>query len=538
MITKHLPLSFLLLLLALLPGTGVSAQAPQAENMSLLGNWDDQAMPRYSDVWGYAAGGKEYALLGSYRFIHILDVTDPNNIAELHRLNSVTGTASEWRDIKVYGNYAYCVTEALEGFQIIDLRRLGATPSEASIVYSSRDDFNTCHNIFIDTDSKPAKLYAFGTDTRRDGYLAYSLADPANPALLASTNLSQSGRYIHDGYVIRDTLYANSEKRGMYVYDVAKPAAPVELGILNNYDEEGYNHSVWRTPDGRHAVMCDETYDTGVKIVDVSDPLDMEVKSIFRSAFSVPGSDASIAHNPYIVSNDRVVLSYYGDGIQVWEFSDPERPTRLGYYDTTPGSNTYSDGIWGAYPYLPSGNILGSDIRNGLFVVSLDQALPVTYSRWEAESDGKNAMLDWSVARADNNAGWTVEHAASRAPWEELGFVTGGSIDNTYFHETPGPGTHYYRLRQQDFDGTETYGEVRTVVFAGGERVARTYPNPAPAGSVLTFQGLTDLTDWSLWSVAGQRLLAGRGRYASPDLPAGVYLLRVGDAIVDRVILD
>jgi hypothetical protein len=51
-------------------------------------------------------------------------------------------------------------------------------------------------------------------------------------------------------------------------------------------------------------------------------------------------------------------------------------PVRTGYFDThnqTPMGGPYPSpayqGAWGAYPYLPSGNVLVSDMQNGLFVL-------------------------------------------------------------------------------------------------------------------------------------------------------------------------
>ena len=181
---------------------------------------------------------------------------------------------------------------------------------------------------------------------------------------------------------------------------------------------------------------------------------------------------------------------------------------------------------------------MASDIFNGLFVVRLDQALPVTYSHWAAKEDGKNTMLEWSVASEVDNVGWVVEHAVSRGQFEELGFVPAGSADQTFFHDNPGLGIHYYRLRQRDFDGTEHLSEVRTVTFGGGERRAMTYPNPVAPGAPLTFKGLTNETRWSLWSVVGRQVSEGRGRYAAFDVPAGTYLLKVGNSIVDKIVVQ
>jgi len=526
------------LLFSLLPGTCVRAQV--SENMTLLGSWDDPSLANYSDIWGYASGGKEYALFGSRFFVHIVDVTNPANPVEIHRVSFVANSGTRWRDIKVYGDYAYCVADepgTNEGLQVIALANMENTNTEDLVVFSSSSTFGRCHNLFIDDSVFPVKLYAFGTNTLRNGYYQFSLADPANPVLLASPTLT--GGYVHDGYAINDTLYANSEGRGMYVYDVSTASAPVELGILSNYLENGYNHSVWRTANGRYAVMCDETLNTGVKIVDVQDPMDMEVVSIFRSTLLAPTHTNSIAHNPLVLGDSIVVLSYYEDGVQVWDISDPMVPTRLGYYDTQPNSSGYSgSGNWGAYPFLPSGNILSNDIANGLSIVRLNSAaLPVTYENWSAKSDGKNALLEWAITAETDNAGWSVEHAVEGGQFAEIAFVASGETENMLVHQKPGAGLHYYRLRQRDFDGTEHLSEVRSVTFDGRERQVATYPNPAAAGGQLTFQGLDVDTNWELFSAAGRLVQAGMGRQATISGTPGVYLLKVEGEVVDKIVL-
>lgn len=515
-----------------------------SQNMVLLGNWDVDTLPRYSDVWGYARDGKEYALIGSRDFIHIIDVTDPANMTEIAALNSFENSGSVWRDIKVLGDYAYCSTETQEGLQIIDLSDL---PNSAAVVYQDSTIFKSAHNIIIDSTAVPPRLYVFGSrpGPQLNGYLVFTLADPVQPVLVASVDIDNADDpslgYIHDGYARNDTLYANHGGNGFYVYDVADPQNPIEIGSLTNYAESGYNHSVWSTEDGTHMVMCDETTNTGVKVIslDKSDPffLDIQVESIFRSASLAPDT-ASLAHNPYVLGDSLVVLSYYGEGIQVWNIEDPAQPRRLGYYDTTPNQDTYGGGIWGAYPWLPSGNILGSDISNGLFVVSVEdfRTLPVAYSSWAVTDNGKDAHLSWATALEEGNVGWVVEHAREGGEFAEVGFVTAGSGTYHFTHLQPGPGLHYYRLRQQDRDGRETFSEVRTVSFAGGVLTAiALYPNPAPAAAPVNIVGAEDAA-WELISPDGRLVRDGRGPIQTQGMRPGLYLVRIAGSLVKLVV--
>ena len=44
--------------------------------------------------------------------------------------------------------------------------------------------------------------------------------------------------------------------------------------------------------------------------------------------------------------------------------------SEIGFFDTYPENNNATfNGAWNVYPYLPSGNIIISDINKGLFVI-------------------------------------------------------------------------------------------------------------------------------------------------------------------------
>ncbi|MEM9259183.1 MAG: T9SS type A sorting domain-containing protein, partial [Bacteroidota bacterium] len=256
---------------------------------------------------------------------------------------------------------------------------------------------------------------------------------------------------------------------------------------------------------------------------------------------SIPTSESSLAHNPYVLGDSLVVLSYYGDGIQVWNIQDRTKPWRLGYYDPT-GAETYSRGIWGGYPWLPSGNILGSDMDNGLYVVKVDNfqiALPVEYANWEAISDGKNAVLNWSTASETDNAGWVVEHAREDGAFGALAFVPAGVGAYEYTHLNPEEGQHFYRLRQQDYDGSESISDIKTLTFGATTKASLSaYPNPAPLGMAVTLLGVDTDDTWELHSSLGQVISTGLGnQLLTAEYPAGTYFLRIVDKGTLRIAL-
>jgi hypothetical protein len=51
---------------------------------------------------------------------------------------------------------------------------------------------------------------------------------------------------------------------------------------------------------------------------------------------------------------------------------NPSDPKRVGYYDTYPDSEILFRGAWGIYAFLPSGRLLVSDRKHGLFLLGYD----------------------------------------------------------------------------------------------------------------------------------------------------------------------
>jgi Secretion system C-terminal sorting domain len=111
-----------------------------------------------------------------------------------------------------------------------------------------------------------------------------------------------------------------------------------------------------------------------VKVADVSDLSDITVppSQMFSSILLAPGHTNSIAHNPFI-REDLLFISYYHDGVQVYNISNPDSIYRVAYYDTNTDNTNYNGylGCWGVYPFLSSGIIIASDINKGLFVLDL-----------------------------------------------------------------------------------------------------------------------------------------------------------------------
>ena len=347
----------------------LNVSGQEFQNMTLLGNWDDNSLPsnnfadfQYNDIWGYTdAQGREYAILGNETWVIFLDVTNPLNPIEKDRV--APGGTSLWRDFKTYGNYAYGTMEHGEGLVIFNLTDI----ANGHVTFTSNQNhFTSAHNLFID---EHGKIYVCGANS---GLIVFdAAANPANPPFLAHVDLSPWGGYTHDLFVQNNKAYCSSGGDGLFIYDLSNLNSPALLGSITNYPEQGYNHNVWVTADEQYMVWTDETFGTSVKLADISDLSDINVTDLFKSVLEAPLATNSIAHNAFIRDN-FVIVSYYDDGVQIFDMTDPSNVQQVAWYDTyTDNTGFYAQrGCWGVYPFFESGNIIASDGKYGLHVMS------------------------------------------------------------------------------------------------------------------------------------------------------------------------
>ncbi len=539
---KHPFLLFLLLSFCIL------SQAQQSLNMQLYSNWDDNSLPNrsgiyYNDIWGYSHNGREYAILGTVVGTIFLEVTNPYNPREVTRINGGYPLCL-WRDFKTYGHYAYGVADETDpstpsGLQIFDLADL---PNRVTKVYDSNIFFETAHNIFIDENA--GRLYVVGSDTRRNGIIVLDISsNPASPTLLASINLP--GGYIHDVFVRNDTAYCSHGWNGLYAYDMQVPTLPITLMAFTNYSNQGYNHSSWLTDDGQHLIFADESHNRYLKVLDISDMNNPAVVGTIKSAMLAPTASNSIAHNPF-VKGDSVYISYYHEGVQIYNISDPTQPVNVSYYDTEPNNSNYSgyDGCWGVYPYLPSGNIIASDITRGLHVMKSQPSILALGNLSLQATPGPRAVeLRWQDSEYSDFVGFEIERAAPGEAFVGIGQLPMDRPGASYMlrDEAPLIGEASYRLVAIDAAGNRQFSQEVLLSFQYRENSLEAFPVPArkAEGISLRFHrreaGLAHL---SLLSASGQVLLrqplqlqAGSSLHQLEmgEYAAGMYFLLIVD---------
>lgn len=329
-------------------------------NLSLrsLVSFNDEA----NDIWGYVDSlGNEYALVGLRNSTEIVDVTDPDNPVKLF---SIPGPHSTWRDLKTWSHYAYVTNETGNGLLIIDLANLPNTIATKETNFNA--ELATAHNIFID-EKGFAYMFGFNDSVRslptdqRGAYIIDLRNDPWNPTYAGR----YAAAYVHDGYVRGDTMWASQVYAGNFaVVDVRVKGSVTVLATQETPSR--FTHNSWLTDDGKYLVNSDEVSGGFISFYDVSDLENITETDRYQSS---PGSGV-IPHNAFVLG-DYVVISYYKEGVVIVDATKKNNVIEIGRYDTSPfiASDGFS-GCWGVYPYFPSGNIIASDIEEGLFVLT------------------------------------------------------------------------------------------------------------------------------------------------------------------------
>jgi choice-of-anchor B domain-containing protein len=353
------------------------------ENIDLLSfvPSDDIGGGSMNDIWGWVdpLDSAEYVLLGRTSGTSFLDITDPLNPIYLGDLPTET-TNSTWRDIKVYNNYAFIVSEAGgHGMQIFDLTNLRDIESppllfEEDAHYSG---WGNAHNIVINEST--GKAYGVGTNTFSGGLHIVDISDPLNPTLIG--DFSEDG-YTHDAQVVSyagpDTNFQGKEiafacnENTVTIVDVTD-ASNTTLISSTGYSGSAYTHQGWLTEDHRYFLSNDELDEQGSGINTTTfiwDMIDLSSPEIIGTFVS---STSAIDHNLY-THNGYVYQSNYRAGLRVLDTENIANATleEVAYFDVYPDNNSAQfDGTWSNYPYFPSGVIAVSHREDGLFLLGL-----------------------------------------------------------------------------------------------------------------------------------------------------------------------
>lgn len=333
--------------------------AQQASNLQLLANKNDFPESLYNDIWGYTDSlGREYAVLGIRTGIALYSLENPR---DPRLVKFIPGASSIWRDMKSYGNYIYALADRGEdGILAINMEK---APSEITFQFHkptiNTTPLNRCHNIYID---EKGVMYLSGCNINNGGVLIFDVASTKGiPKFINGTN----SRYSHDNFCRGDTLWSADVYLGEFsVLDVSQKTAPKIMATQPTSSR--FTHNCWLSDDGRYLFTTDEKTLGTVDAYDVSKLSDIRFLDKFMPANAA--LNRAIPHNTHYYKG-FLVTSWYTEGVIITDAHRPQNLVETGSYDTYLENKQGFEGCWGAFPNLPSGILLASDISTGLYVL-------------------------------------------------------------------------------------------------------------------------------------------------------------------------
>jgi len=233
---------------------------------------------------------------------------------------------------------------------------------------------------------------------------------------------------------------------------------------------------------------------------------------------------------------------------------------------TGSGWNDGKGGITGSVTFSADAGVttgIGTVSVSGLtqfspfVVVKAAAPLPIEILYFTAYVNGVDVVLDWTTVSEENNDYFSIQRSKDGKKFETIGTVPGAGTSNDireylHFDNKPYKGVNYYRLKQTDYDGQESFSEivevnVNTEVF----EIVDIYPVPAESSVVITFiSNSKDFVNLSIFDIAGKESMSDK-YYAYigfnsisvkiSDLAKGVYFLHLeknGERIHTKMLKD
>jgi hypothetical protein len=403
---------------------------------------------KFADI--YADGN--IAVQGSYNcrgaFIYNISNPDAPTLAAWYN----PGNNQQFLEAIVVGNRGYFGSGNGGGVHIVDLTN-PSNPTLLGIVNSSNGNaFNSIHEMMVYEQNGQTFLIENFNGTSNKIIKVINVTNPSSPQFVRDINPTEV-QWVHAMHIRGNRMitsgWGNSTSRARTeIYDISNIAtqAPQLLGFIEDTTATtaGNNmHSSWTSEDGnflysaREVTNSNGAYPGDVRVYNISNPAQPVL--VDKLTMQNLQLNAVTPHNPVVMGN-KLYVSWYQAGLQVFDISIPNQPKRIGQYDTypqvfAPEENTNSitdepwdivcgmgnlqntlptsyDGNWAVYPFLGEDKILLGDLTYGLIIVDVTQAnAPLKNNVSDFDGDGKT---DYSVFTPSTGA-WTIEISSNNS---------------------------------------------------------------------------------------------------------------------------
>lgn len=213
-----------------------------------------------------------------------------------------------------------------------------------------------------------------------------------------------------------------------------------------------------------------------------------------------------------------------------------------------------NDGINWTSSAINETTIIGGIVANGNSFYLMGQGdgkITVSYGVLAVHQLDFNAalvngqsQLQWQTNGEINSKDFDIQYSTDGNTWSSIGTVlaagnTSSAKQYAFTHATPVKGINYYRLKQNDNNGSFTYSKTVSILNKKSIGLLSVYPNPVIQNSMNV--QLTESATVKIYNSAGamlysKQLAAGAQQINVSGFAKGTYTVKAGDAVIQVLI--
>ncbi|MEM6769467.1 MAG: DUF1501 domain-containing protein [Bacteroidota bacterium] len=327
------------------------------------------------------------------------------------------------------------------------------------------------------------------------------------------------------------------------------------IATLGGFDTHSGQVTASNTAAGNHADLMTELSESIKAFTDDLAMLGLSNR-VLGMTFSEFGRRIRSNQSNGTDHGDAAPLFLFGDCVQGGILgNNPEIDTQVAQNVGVPFQYDFRDVYgsvlidWFDVPQATVTNLISEGFNYLPLASACNQTLDVDLLNITATGQDKEIWVDWSTSRETNNAGFTVERSTDGRNFRPIGRQAAGLQGDEVFNEYRYVDRdvdlgvlYYYRLKQEDLDGSYDYSPIQTARLQGSAlgdwAVGLVRPNPINERSyVKVYAPLDSRVSWEIFNASGQRVRSGSTALAGRmdtriglegmDLKPGTYLWRL-----------
>lgn len=158
---------------------------------------------------------------------------------------------------------------------------------------------------------------------------------------------------------------------------------------------------------------------------------------------------------------------------------------------------------------------------------SINGSLPVTLSSFDSECNGSGTTIRWSTGQEQNSKDFVLQKSLTGNAFDDVAVIRAAGNSSqpiSYtFTDPSSPGKVYYRLKQNDLNGSSVYSKIITATCDGKQPEMYLFPNPADKEVTLVMKDIAQ----QVLSIAVCDMSGRKIRTYQPNQAAGRQILDV-----------